>query len=113
MTWDGQSKVRLAAVRDRPDAPGKRGYTAFRDDDQTTAAWFAVNCLRANVVLYRQLRKPADWRAPIRNEELFQSLHGSKNLIRIYYGPFLRLGLVGRPDPASSLRSSHPSAVLR
>ena len=44
----------------------------MHDDERACAAWFAVNCLRANAVLYRQLRAPRDWRAPLRKDELLQ-----------------------------------------
>ena len=69
----GRPAMRGATIFDYPDAPGKRSFTPFRDDDTASMAWFGVNVLRANVVLYRQLRKPADWRAPLRDEAQFNA----------------------------------------
>ncbi len=70
-TQNERPVARTATVQDYPEFPGVRGYTPFKDDDQATAAWFGVNVLRSNVVIYRQLRKPADWRLPLRDETQF------------------------------------------
>ena len=59
----GRPVARGATILDYPDTPGKRGYNAFGEDDNATLAWFGATCLRANVVLYRQLRKSASWQA--------------------------------------------------
>jgi len=69
----GQTVARSATILDYPDAPGKRGYTAMRDDSDLNKTWFAVNVLRANVVIYRQLRNTADWRSVVRNDARFTS----------------------------------------
>ena len=70
---NGQPMLRAASIQDYPEFPGTRGFTPFKDDDQASAAWFGVNVLRANVVMYRQLRKPADWRLPLRDEVQFSA----------------------------------------
>jgi hypothetical protein len=68
---DGKPVARTASVRDFPEFPGIRSFTPFKDDDRASAAWFGAHVLRANTVIYRQLRKPADWRLPLRDERLF------------------------------------------
>lgn len=70
-TQDERPVARSASLQDYPEFPGIRGFTPFKDDDQASAAWFGANVLRANVVIYRQLRKPADWRLPLRDETQF------------------------------------------
>ena len=70
-TQNERPVARAATIHDYPEYPGIRGYTPFKDDDQATAAWFGVNMLRSNVVIYRQLRKPANWRLPLRDETQF------------------------------------------
>ena len=70
---NGRPVLRAASIQDYPEFPGIRGFTPFKDDDQASAAWFGVNVLRANVVIYRQLRKPADWRLPLRDEAQFSA----------------------------------------
>ncbi len=70
-TQDERPVARSASIQDYPEFPGIRGFTPFKDDDQASAAWFGANVLRANVVIYRQLRKPADWRLPLRDETQF------------------------------------------
>jgi hypothetical protein len=68
---DGRPVLHAASIQDYPEFPGIRGFTPFKDDDQASVAWFGVNVLRANAVIYRQLRKPADWRLPLRDETQF------------------------------------------
>lgn len=70
---DGLPVLHAASIQDYPEFPGARGFTPFKDDDQASAAWFGVNVLRANAVIYRQLRKPADWRLPLRDETQFNA----------------------------------------
>jgi len=53
----GRPVARWAVVRDFPDTPGKRAYTPMNEDETPAKAWFAVNLLRANVVVYRMVRK--------------------------------------------------------
>jgi len=55
---NGRAVVRKAMVFDYPDAPGRRAYTAMGESDTPERAWFAVNVLRANVVIYRMMRHP-------------------------------------------------------
>jgi len=106
----GRPQARCATVIDYPDAPGKRGYTAFRDDDRASAAWFAVNCLRANAVLYRQLRVPSDWRGPIKDKERFSAwqdrikrIGGLLNPLRItWYDALLPLSNAKTADQVRS-----------
>ena len=69
---DDRPVARAATIQDYPDFPGIRAYTPFKDDDQASMAWFGVNVLRANAVIYRQLRRPADWRLPLRDEGEFE-----------------------------------------
>ncbi len=72
-TQNEQPVARAASILDYPDFPGIRGFTPLKDDDQASAAWFGANVLRANAVIYRQLRKPADWRLPLRDEEQYNA----------------------------------------
>jgi len=54
---NGRTVARAATILDFPDAPGRRGYTAMNDNDALDATWFAVRCLRPNVVIYRMARQ--------------------------------------------------------
>lgn len=100
---DGRPVARAATIQDYPDFPGIRGYTPFRDDDQTTAAWFSVNVLRANVVLYRQIRRPADWRLPLRDEAQFNAWKGRIQKISAQLTP-LRIAWYDSMLPFSGVR---------
>ncbi|MDD5676724.1 MAG: beta-N-acetylglucosaminidase domain-containing protein [Kiritimatiellae bacterium] len=61
----GRPVARLVRVVDYPDVAGKRSYLAGNDGPALDNTWFAVNCLRPNIVVYRMAR------------QMFGSSHGT------------------------------------
>ncbi|MDD5678673.1 MAG: FG-GAP-like repeat-containing protein [Kiritimatiellae bacterium] len=103
----GRPVVRGATILDFPDAPGKRGYTPFSDDDNATAAWFGVNVLRANVVLYRQLRKSYNWTEEAQKQwrTRIQKIGAVLNPLRIAWYDAMIPFDTSKPPETESLRS--------
>ncbi len=111
---ENQPVARGATILDYPDAPGRRAYTPFQDDDDATMAWFGVNVVRANFIQYRQVRMlyrqmpqpwaKVDWRMPLRDEKVFQGWESRIRKIGAYLNP-LRIAWCDAMQPLSSVRT--------